>query len=477
MRILPRHDVFIVYSQAEPEPFQLVRTVYDDLVEVGFTLPGYEEMDWFIDAPEPKVNTQMLEAYFKGAKCVIVMSRRLTAGVTVELETLAKDPAAPPVLAVAWGEEGPGHEAFVPFTTLRIARWRDPDAPDHARRLRGWVWLAVVLNDLLPLGPFGHWVIGDLVKSSREAAAIVAGCRRFPPALRDGAQGEGAPRRCRRAAALRLPETLTIDAALGVWRYWNGGAAVIAGHVIRNLPKPLSGSLEAVPLRMDAVCAALESRFPGAMVLDAKSRAAAAEARFRIDAAVRSADGEDAPETDSSAEGDEQFKLCMMRALQHAESPRTAELALRDFAGALQAAKDAKLGLPFRHNALIRRAELLINMERLDAALADLDEVIAGGATADEYARFSAHYLRGGARFDLGQWASAIEDYTAVMADRRAPDTTRLSARLRRGAAYVQAGNIAAARVDYQAVLADTRAAESTRKTAQRNLDDLAGRP
>jgi hypothetical protein len=41
----------------------------------------------------------------------------------------------------------------------------------------------------------------------------------------------------------------------------------------------------------------------------------------------------------------------------------------------------------------------------------------------------------------------------------------------------VQAGNIAAARIDYQAVLADTRATESTRKTAQRSLDDLAGRP
>jgi hypothetical protein len=209
MRILPRHDVFIVYSQAEPEPFQLVRTTYDDLAEVGFTLPGYEEMDWFTDGPEPKVNTPMLEAYFKGAKCVIVMARRLTAGVAVELETLAKDPAAPPVLAVAWGEEGPGHEAFVPFTTLRLPRWRDRDAPDHARTLRGWVWLAVLLNDLLPLSPFGHWVIGDLVKSSREAAAIVAACRRFPPALRDGTQGESASRPrppCRRPAAARDPD-------------------------------------------------------------------------------------------------------------------------------------------------------------------------------------------------------------------------------------------------------------------------------
>lgn len=476
MRILPRHDVFIVYSQAEPEPFQLVRTAYEDLIEVGFTLPGYEEMDWYIEAPEPKVNTPMLEAYFKGAKCVIVMARRLTEGVAVELQTLAKDPSAPPVFAVAWGDAGPGHEALVPFTTLRIAQWRDVDARDHAHRLRGWVWLAVVLNDLLPLGPFGHWVIGDLVKDSREAAAIVASCRRFPPVLREPAQGETAPRPGGRAAGLRRPDTVTIDAALGVWRYWNGGAAVIAGHVTRSVPKPLSGALDTVRLRLDAICAALESRFPGGMVLDAKSRAADAEARFRIDAAVRTDGGEDASETDSSAEGDEQFKQCMMRALQHAESPRTAELALRDFAGALQAAKDAKLGLPFRHNALIRRAELLIKMERLDAALADLDEVIAAGATADEYARFSAHYLRGGARYDLGQWAAAIEDYSAVMADRRAPDTTRLSARLRRGAAHVQAGDIAAAQRDYQAVLADTRAAESTRKTAQRNLDDLAGR-
>jgi hypothetical protein len=476
MRVLPRHDVFIVYSQAEPEPFQLVRTVYDDLVEVGFTLPGYEEMDWFIDAPERKVNTPMLEAYFKGAKCVIVMARQMTSGVAVELETLAKDPAAPPVLAVAWGDTGPGHEAFAPFTTLRIARWRDADASDHARRLRGWVWLAVVLNDLLPLGAVGHWVIGDLIEGSREAAAIVAGCRRFPPALREAAQIPGASGRDPRAGAVQLPETVTIAAALGVWRYWNGGAATIAGHVTRHLPKPLSSALDAVRLRLDAICAALERRFPRAMVLDVKSRATEAEARFRIDAGVRSGDGDDAPDTDSSAEGDEQFKLCMMRALEHANSPATAELALRDFAGALQAVNDAGLALPFRHNALIRRAELLINMDRLDAALADLDEIVAAGATADEYARFSAHYLRGGARYRLRQWAGAIADYGAVMADRRAPDTTRLSARLRRGAAHVQAGDVAAARLDYQAVLADTRASESTRKTAQHNLDDLAGR-
>lgn len=476
MRILPRHEVFVVYSQAEPEPFQLVRVLYDELVEVGFTLPGYEEMDWFIDGPEPKVNTPMLQAYFKDAKCVILMARQWTAGVAVELETLAKDPTAAPVLAVAWGKKGAGHGTLAPFATLRIPRWRPQDAADHARHLRGWVWLSVVLNDLLPLGPFGHWVIGDLANSSREAEAIVASCRRFALAVPGAPPNKGASRHGRPASTPQLPQSLTSDATVAVWRYWNGGAALIAGHVIRSLPQALSGALDAVRQRLDAICLALESRFPGAMVLDPKSHAAAAEARLRVGAAVQARDGEDAPVADANAEGYEPFKVYMMRALQHAQAPRTAELALHDFERALQTVKDAKLGAHLRHNALIRRAELLLELDRPDAALADLDEVAAADATADEYARFSAHYLRGGAHYRLGHWALAIEDYGKVMEDRRAPDTTRLSAQLRRGAAHTQSGNIAAARADYEAVLADTRVAESTRMAAQRNLDDLAGR-
>lgn len=121
---------------------------------------------------------------------------------------------------------------------------------------------------------------------------------------------------------------------------------------------------------------------------------------------------------------------------------------------------------------LIRRAELLMHMERLQQVVADLDAVLSDEASVDEYARFSARYLRGGAHFGLGQWASAIKDYNAVVDDQRAPDATRLSARLRRGVAHQKAGSLQAAKADYEAVLADPRASDSTRRVAQHNLDD-----
>jgi hypothetical protein len=38
MRVLPRHDGFIVYSQAEAAPLQRVRTLCDELSEVGITI-------------------------------------------------------------------------------------------------------------------------------------------------------------------------------------------------------------------------------------------------------------------------------------------------------------------------------------------------------------------------------------------------------------------------------------------------------
>lgn len=488
MRILPRHDVFIIYSQHEGAAFRLACALGEALLEVGITLPGYEEMDWFIpkaggDAPdspdthpaEQTVNTPMLEWYFRGVKCVVVMAGQLTEGVRVELDTLAKDEKAPPAVVVSWGKEARHFQSLTPYATLRVSGRQGNATEDHAVRLRGWVWLAVMLNDLLALGPSGQWAIGDLLTRSREAAALVAGCGRFPEALRESARGALERPAKRRAAAVRLPEELTQHDALRLWGYWHAGASLLAARVTKNLPESQAASLDALRLRLDALCTAIDARFPGAMVLDAKGRAAAAEARFRLEGPPGAADA-DEPEGDEGAEGDEQFKLYMLRAIRHAESPSTAELALRDYECALEAAKDAKLVPAFRHNVLLQRAELLIKMGRVTEAIDDLDEVIAEEASADEYARFSARYHRGRAYFELGRWAGAIEDYTVVADDRRAPDATRLSARLRRGVAHAMAGETDAARLDYEAVIADPRAAEHTRRTAEHNLADLASR-
>jgi hypothetical protein len=87
----------------------------------------------------------LLEAYFKGAKCVVVMARQLTEGVRVELDTLVKHEAAPLVIAGSWSEAVQSHETRTPSVELRLAHWCNADVLPPARCLRGWVWLAVLL--------------------------------------------------------------------------------------------------------------------------------------------------------------------------------------------------------------------------------------------------------------------------------------------------------------------------------------------
>lgn len=164
------------------------------------------------------------------------------------------------------------------------------------------------------------------------------------------------------------------------------------------------------------------------------------------------------------------YSMLMMRAALRAESPRTAQQALEDYAAAL-----AIPGLrpEFRHNAWVNRASLHLLMENDLAAIADLSAVLDDDAALSEHMRFSAHYQRGLADLRLKRFDEAVHDYSSVVDDSRAPDATRQSARLRRGVAHLEAGALSDAKRDDEAVLADPRSAGSTLLAARNGLQEV----
>jgi hypothetical protein len=480
MRVLPKHELFIIYSQSEAAPSVLVRELADALLEVGITLPGYEEMDWLLPDPaahshapsaeQMVVNIAMLDAYISNAQCVLVAAQGRSEGVRIELERLAQCVPAPAVLALVWGKGEALDMVPAPLATLRIADWREGDAPRHAKLLRAQIWLVGLLNRLLQCGGLGTAAVADLCVHHRDTATLIAGSSRYPEPLRSAARQALVPSRLRPRGASGLPESIRTEDALSLWREWRGGGALLAAEVARDLDVPLRQSWDELRTRLDMLCAALEQRLPGVLEHDIESSDRLVAARYR--AGLRLAPESTTEQSESEAAAVAQFQRCMLRADQQAEGPATAAAALRDFAAALEVAQS--LPAMFRCNALVERASLLGQMDRHGEALRDLDEVIANGAGGSEHVLFSAHMHRADIRFELRQWAAAIVDYEAVVADRRAAENIRLSARLRRGVAREMSGDGVAAAEDYRIVLGDPRASASTHAAAQKGLDRLA---
>src|SRR5262245_57533787 len=115
------HDVFIMYTQADPHESRLCEEIKDLLLAFELSAPGYEEMEWLLD-PEPgewrsddsygaefdaarlilgdpnafwhpgnehPVNKGMLIQYFENARVIVLIAPRAvtpTEGVLHELE-------------------------------------------------------------------------------------------------------------------------------------------------------------------------------------------------------------------------------------------------------------------------------------------------------------------------------------------------------------------------------------------------------
>lgn len=505
---LPRHHVFIIYSQASLPELRLVEALASDLLEAGVTLPGYEEMDWLVRKPgrprwrgygsridpmryaagdprpfrheviEDKVNVEMLREYFEGAQCVVFVAPyglQPSRGVLDELETLRREGHEPPVVAVAWWDE---NERIIQdhtraFHVYRIDRWKEADAARHAANLRGLVLIGTLLMRLHDeLAPIGRVIVRRTAARHELLTAAVARTARFTVHPRGDVSKkfEAAPKADTRTASGAPLDDATPEQAGALWRLWNGGTSRYLAHVSRRVSEQgIRDALFILYDALDTVTEQLKSRFPDACVEDAESARGLGESYLRFDLDRAAADAFTRA-LHLTGTPEERWELLGLRATARMSLDMTSAIA-----DCTRIVDEAPPDGPFWASALNLRLDARMGAGQLDEAIEDATRLLESPALSDEF-RFSARYQRGTARIKRKDWSEAIDDLSTVVQDRRAPDATRLSAQLRRGIALLEAGRLVEARNDFEVVRDDPRTAESTRRVVSHHLEEVKRR-